>query len=139
MKFFWPSQNLPSHPFLTNTDSVDTSLLTTSNRKLGSAAISSYKHWRIFPAAFVMRKVRHLPVLRRAYPIAIGKGEGQHLQPIRNKEMWKTDSDWQESFGKRANGNYRPAGVNPSCIYKKRWIDKNLVWVAQGIQTSVTN
>jgi hypothetical protein len=31
----------------------------------------------------------------------IGAWEEQHIQPIRNKEKAKTDSDWSESFGQR--------------------------------------
>jgi hypothetical protein len=85
------------------------------------AAISSCQQWHDSPVAFGKRKVRfyssRLPTTPRAPPSMIGAWEEQHIQPIRNKEKAKTDSDWSESFGQQ---NCKLANVNTSRLPKKK-------------------
>jgi hypothetical protein len=43
----------------------------------------------------------HLPITPRATLSAEGNQEELQVEPIKNKEKVRTDSDWPESFGNR--------------------------------------
>ncbi len=71
-----------------------------------------------------------LPIMSRATPSTFGNQFEDYAQQKQNREGWKTDSDWLESFvNQQLEIISWPVSIIHSHLLSKRWIGKRLVWV----------